>query len=242
MQNKIEICKHMVYYIYIYIIFGRWPPCYFIFRVLSASSFTHLGLMCDSSHVAQTTFSHDSTAPSWCLKYKHGRLRRYLASVVSGGEKGRLHAALHEIGPNDRAAIRLVPGCDSRDVTRFLQSRFNGESNQRDTRPTITERRRCLSDGPNVTHLRAAPCVRDRRGTRRDSEGPPGGLIPYRDRGGNWLDSPRHVAAQPPLSRRSSREPLTGFSWPTFTALHRDVSVYNVGYGFVYSLHVSARP
>lgn len=39
-----------------------------------------------------------------------------------------------------------------------FESSFNEQSNQRDTRQTLTKHRQCLSDGPNVTDLRAAVC------------------------------------------------------------------------------------
>ena len=68
----------------------------------------------------------------------------------------------------------------------FLQSGFNEQSNQRDTRQTITKRRQCFSDGPNVTDLRAAVCegqawyAAEQRGPRADPQ----------SRLENWLDSP----------------------------------------------------
>ncbi|CAJ1054400.1 Hypothetical predicted protein [Xyrichtys novacula] len=66
------------------------------------------------------------------------------------------------------------------------ESDFNEQSNQRDTRQTITKRRQCLSDGPNVTDLRAAVCegqawhAAEQRGPRADPQ----------SRLGNWLDAP----------------------------------------------------
>ncbi len=61
------------------------------------------------------------------------------------------------IGANpadDLADISLISGCD----IHFLPLVSKEQSNQRDARQTITERRQCLSDGPNVTDLRAAVC------------------------------------------------------------------------------------
>ena len=73
-----------------------------------------------------------------------------------------------------------------RNFIRFLQSGFNEQNNQRDTRQTVTKRRQCLSDGPNVTDLRAAACegqawhAAEQRGPRADPQ----------SRLGNWLDAP----------------------------------------------------
>lgn len=95
---------------------------------------------------------------------------------------------LRKRGPMTEQILASLPGVTSprRNFTHFLQSGFNEQSNQRDTRQTITKRRQCLSDGPNVTDLRAAVCegqawhAAEQRGPRADPQ----------SRLGNWLHSP----------------------------------------------------
>lgn len=82
------------------------------------------------------------------------------------------------------ADINLISGVPHRNF--FLQSGYSEQANQRDTRQTITKQRRCLSDGPNVTDLRAAVCegqawhAAEQRGPRADAQ----------SRLGNWLVAP----------------------------------------------------
>lgn len=155
--------------------------------------------MCDSSHVAHITLWHDSTAQSLCLKYKHDRSRSigciwhllFLEGrrVDSTRDEPRDDLeGLPKTLANDRADISFITRVwlSHHNFMHFLQSGFNEQSNQRDMRQTITKRRQCLSDGLNVTDLRAAVCegqawyAAEQRGPRADPQ----------SRLGNWLDSP----------------------------------------------------
>lgn len=68
----------------------------------------------------------------------------------------------------------------------------NERSNRRDTRQTKTKRRRCLSDGPNVTDLRAAAC--ERQAWHAGEQRGPGG----------WSPVEAGKTGLPPLTRRPS--------------------------------------
>lgn len=154
--------------------------------------------MCDSSHVEHITLSHDSTAQSLCLKYKRDKLRSISCIWHLLFLEGRRVDSTRDEPRHDWAGLRKhgrwPSGCRPRcrawlprhNFIHFLQSGFNEQGNQRDARQTITKRRQCLSDGPNVTDLRAAGCegqawrAAEQRGPRADPQ----------SRLGNWLDAP----------------------------------------------------
>lgn len=94
---------------------------------------------------------------------------------------------------------RILAPCDFLATTsiHFLQSGFSEQSNQHDTRQTITKRRQCLSDGPNVTDLRAAVC--EGQAWHAAEQRGPRGWSPIKT--GKQARRPWHVA--PLLSRHS---------------------------------------
>lgn len=172
------------------------------------------------------------------FRYKHDKLRSIsciLASVVSWGEKDWLNTrrwgkrrkkAVSEVA-NDQADISCNHRCDflpsHHNFIHFLQSGFNKQSNQHDTRQTITKRRQCLRDGL-MWQIWARRCVRDRRGTQCNSEAR--GLIPDQ----NWETGSMPLTCRPSAQTPLSHEKLTGVicdgsSWPTFTSLSLSVPI-----------------
>lgn len=67
----------------------------------------------------------------------------------------------------------LASSLPLRNFIHFLHSGLSDQSKQRDARRAITRRRQCLSDGPNVTDLRAAACE-GQAWRAREQRGPQG--------------------------------------------------------------------
>lgn len=181
-------------------IYGHWPLSYFIFHDVS--------------------FKHRTNVRHWNLSFLEGR-----RLDATRDEPGHDWLGLRKPRRWPKRILTSFPGVPHRNF--FLQSGYSEQANQRDTRQTITKQRRCLSDGPNVTDLRAAVCegqawhAAEQRGPRADAQ----------SRLGNWLVAPL-------LSRHSLHETLaslvsgSGGSWPTFTPLFLSVSIKT--YEFVY--------
>lgn len=110
---------------------------------------------------------------------------------------------------SDQADIRHINGCD------FLNappSGFNMKTNQHDTRQTITKRCQRLSDGL-MWHMWERRCVRDRRGTRWNSEAR--GLISDQD----WKTGSTPLTRRPLAHETLSVSGVRSGGWPTFTCL-----------------------
>lgn len=186
LRCKIKLRYGSIWFIkYIFILnhIGWRPPSYFIFHDSSVNSFTRRINVWQFT-CRHITLSHDSTAQSSCLKYKHNILC-LISSIwhlfcLDGRARTQREASLDLIGcpmmTGQKYLSHFWVRLSHHNFIHFLQSGFNEQNNQRDTRQTVTKRRQCLSDGPNVTDLRAAVCegqawhAAEQRGPRADPQ------------------------------------------------------------------------